>query len=149
MTGDRPHIPVFDKSQRTDGTFSREDFTYDTPVTPTAAQPGRHSSTIVGSSRPANRPDEGQLDALPGQRARLRGVSPEAALLPHAPARKISRSIYEGARDLAREIAKTDEYQTSRRQRKKVEMLFTQSAIGSDRLGRLVVPDSVEEVGFE
>ena len=43
---------------------------------------------------------------------------------PNAPARKITRSIYEGARDLAREIAKTDEYQTSRRQRKKVEMLF-------------------------
>ena len=43
---------------------------------------------------------------------------------PRAPARKISRSIYEGARDLAREIAKTEAYQTSRRQRKKVEMLF-------------------------
>ena len=41
---------------------------------------------------------------------------------PKAPARKISRSIHEGARDLAREIAKTKAYQTSRRQRKKVEM---------------------------
>jgi hypothetical protein len=27
--GIEPHIRVFDKSQRTDGTFSREDFTYD------------------------------------------------------------------------------------------------------------------------
>src|ERR1700736_6026354 len=27
--GIEPHIPVFDKSQRTDGTFSREDFAYD------------------------------------------------------------------------------------------------------------------------
>ena len=34
------------------------------------------------------------------------------------------RSIHEGARDLARDIAKTDAYVTSRRQRKKVEMLF-------------------------
>src|SRR5712692_1069973 len=34
------------------------------------------------------------------------------------------RSIHEGARDLAREIAKTEAYQTSRYQRKKVEMLF-------------------------
>ena len=33
---------------------------------------------------------------------------------PRAPARKISRSIYEGVRDLAREIAKTEAYQTSR-----------------------------------
>jgi len=43
---------------------------------------------------------------------------------PNAPARKVSRSIHEGARDLARKIAKTEPYQTSRRQRKKVEMLF-------------------------
>jgi len=33
---------------------------------------------------------------------------------PNAPARKVLRSIYEGARDLARQIAKTDDYQTSR-----------------------------------
>jgi hypothetical protein len=34
------------------------------------------------------------------------------------------RSVHEGARDLARDIATTDAYVTSRRQRKKVEMLF-------------------------
>ena len=34
------------------------------------------------------------------------------------------RSVHEGARDLAREIARTEAYPTSRRQRKKVEMLF-------------------------
>ena len=34
------------------------------------------------------------------------------------------RSIHEGARDLARDIAQTDAYRSSRRQRKKVEMLF-------------------------
>ena len=34
------------------------------------------------------------------------------------------RSVHEGARDLAREIATTDEYVVSRRLRKKVEMLF-------------------------
>ena len=45
----------------------------------------------------------------------------EAALLPE---HSSPRSIYEGARDLAREIAKTEAYQTSRYQRKKVEMLF-------------------------
>jgi Transposase DDE domain len=43
---------------------------------------------------------------------------------PKTPARKISRSAYDGARDLAREIAKTEACQTSGRQRKKVEMLF-------------------------
>jgi Transposase DDE domain len=43
---------------------------------------------------------------------------------PNTPARKIPRSIHEGARDLARDIAKTEAYRTSRCQRKKVEMLF-------------------------
>ena len=43
---------------------------------------------------------------------------------PGQPARRVPRSIYEGARDMARDIAKTEAYQTSRRQRKKVEMLF-------------------------
>jgi hypothetical protein len=36
----------------------------------------------------------------------------------------VPRSIHEGARDLARAIAQTEAYCTSRRQRKKVEMLF-------------------------
>src|SRR6202167_3651330 len=43
---------------------------------------------------------------------------------PNAPARKIARSIHEAARDRARAIAKTDAYVISRRERKKVEMLF-------------------------
>ena len=43
---------------------------------------------------------------------------------PNTPARKVPRSIHEGARDLARDIAKTEAYQISRHQRKKVEMLF-------------------------
>ena len=47
------------------------------------------------------------------------GSSRHARFSPYRP-----RSIYEGARDLAREIAKTEAYQTSHSQRKKVEMLF-------------------------
>ena len=47
------------------------------------------------------------------------GSSRHARFSPYRP-----RSIYEGARDLAREIARTEAYQTSHSQRKKVEMLF-------------------------
>jgi hypothetical protein len=43
---------------------------------------------------------------------------------PNTPARKILRSIHEGARDMARDIATTDAYATPRRERKKVQMLF-------------------------
>jgi hypothetical protein len=34
--GIEPHIPVFDKSQHADGTFSRDDFTYDHNATATS-----------------------------------------------------------------------------------------------------------------
>ena len=43
---------------------------------------------------------------------------------PKMPARKVPRSIHEQARDVARDIAKTDAYVKSRRERKKIEMLF-------------------------
>jgi hypothetical protein len=43
---------------------------------------------------------------------------------PNAPFRKIVRSVHESARDIARAIAKTDAYKQSRKDRKKVEMLF-------------------------
>jgi hypothetical protein len=50
--------------------------------------------------------------------------SAATALAPGQPNRKVIRSIHEGARDLARDLSKTDAYVTSRRERKKVEMLF-------------------------
>jgi hypothetical protein len=43
---------------------------------------------------------------------------------PKEPARYVPRSIYEGARDMARQIASSWEGRTARRLRKKVEMLF-------------------------
>ena len=43
---------------------------------------------------------------------------------PNTPVRKITRSVHERSRDVAREIATTPQYEQSRRDRKKVEMLF-------------------------
>lgn len=59
---------------------------------------------------------------------------------PNMPARKLLRSIQEGARDMARDIAQTDAYVVSRRERKKVEMLFAhlKRILNLDRLGYAV-----------
>ena len=43
---------------------------------------------------------------------------------PKLPHRKVPRDIHEAARDVARAIAKTEDYVQTRRDRKKVEMLF-------------------------
>jgi transposase len=123
--GIEPHIPVFDKSQRTDGTFSREDFTYNHASDTYRCPAGK---TLQHYRRRFTIPRTGVMkDNSIRYRASKRDCQAcplKPRCCPNAPARKISRSIHEGARDLAREIAKTEAYQTSRRQRKKVEMLF-------------------------
>src|SRR6201998_4182065 len=43
---------------------------------------------------------------------------------PHAPSRWIPRDFHEDARDVARALAKTEAFEQSRRERKKVEMCF-------------------------
>jgi hypothetical protein len=55
---------------------------------------------------------------------------------PKAPLRRLERSIYEEARDVARAPAKTEAFERSRRDRKRVEMLFAHLK-RIFRLGRL------------
>lgn len=65
---------------------------------------------------------------------------------PNQPTRKISRSKHEGARQVARDIAKTDAYVASSYARKKVEMLFAhlKRILGLDRL-RLRGPNGARD----
>jgi len=53
---------------------------------------------------------------------------------PKEPARKIPRSIHEDARDIARSLAKTEAFEQSRRDRKRVEMLFAHLKLDRLRL---------------
>ena len=112
-----PHIPVIDKSKREDGTFSREDFTFDKernvytcPAGKTLTTTGKihNNETIVYR---ASTYDCGPCPLKP-------------KCCPKTPERKIPRSIYEEARDVARALAKTEAFEQSRRDRKRVEMLF-------------------------
>ena len=120
-----PHIPVIDKSGRTDGTFSRANFTYDQAADLYRCPGGKELKQYRRAFR-ADHPDTPPDDTY---RYRASKIDCDACALkprccPNTPARKVTRSIHEGARDFARDIAKTDAYVTSRRERKKVEMLF-------------------------
>jgi transposase len=116
--GIEPHIPVFDKSRRTDGTFSRDDFRYDHDGDVYFCPAGKMLATK------GTRVNDGATLLYRASTFDCGPCSLKARCSPNTPARKIPRSIHEGARDVAREIAKTDAYVTSRRERKKVEMLF-------------------------
>jgi len=113
-----PHIPVFDKSARTDGTFSREDFAYDQQSDVYICPDGKvlaSTGTLVNDGATLlYRASKYDCDACQ--------LKPQCC--PKTPCRKVTRSIHEEARDVAREIAKTDAYVRSRRERKKIEMLF-------------------------
>jgi hypothetical protein len=53
-----------------------------------------------------------------------RGCPLKVRCCPKTSFRRIPRSIYEQARDVARALAKTKAFEISRRERKRVEMLF-------------------------
>jgi transposase len=123
--GIEPHIPVFDKSQRSDGTFSRSDFAYDHArdlYTCPAGKPLRLRQKVYRTQRPLV--DENGMTRYHASKFDCDACPLKPQCCPNTPARKILRSIHEGARDMARDIAQTDAYATSRRERKKVEMLF-------------------------
>jgi len=123
--GIEPHIPVFDKSQRRDGTFSRDDFTYDHKrdcyICP-AGKELRQRQKVYRVPRPFV--DEDGMMRYRASTLDCQGCALKPQCCPNAPARKIPRSIHQGARDMARDIAKTEAYVTSRHERKKIEMLF-------------------------
>jgi transposase len=116
--GIEPHVTVFDKSARKDGTFSRDDFTYD-HVGDVYRCPGGKMLTTTGVLV-----NDGATMLYLASKHDCDGCVLKPRCCPNAPARKVSRSIHEGARDMARQIAKSREGGASRRLRKKVEMLF-------------------------
>ena len=116
--GIEPHIPVFDKSKRKDGTFERSDFAYD-HARDVYVCPEGHDLTTTGTLV-----NDGATLLYRGRKPVCEACPLKDRCTPKEPARKIPRSIHEGARDMAREIADTEEYEVSSRLRKKVEMLF-------------------------
>jgi transposase len=120
-----PHIPVFDKSERKDGTFSRSDFTYDQDADVYVCPAGKqlHKRRRRLSERWAAMAPPNTVNYRAAKRD-CEACPLKSRCCPHEPARKVPRSIHEAARDKARAIAKTEAYLVSRRERKKVEMLF-------------------------
>jgi len=110
-----PHIPVWDKSERTDGSFSRSDFTWDEQANEYRCPQGIPLKTTgrvtVDNTRLYRTSNYDCMNCPDKYRC-----------CPNTPFRKIARSVYEAAREVARDHAKTSAYQQSRKDRKKVEM---------------------------
>ena len=111
-----PHIPVWERYERTDGMFSRLDFTYEAERDVYICPNGRplRTSGTVHDGRVRNyltQPGDCRVCKLKERCTR-------------APFRKIARDINEEARDHARSLKGTPEFEQSSDERKKIEMRF-------------------------
>jgi len=115
--GIKPYIPVIDKSERSDGIFSRSAFDFDAEKNIYTCPKGKVLKTT------GHVDNDGQYLYRASVRD-CRACPLKPTCCPKEPQRKIPRSIYEKSRDMARELAKTEAYEAARHDRKKVEMLF-------------------------
>ena len=120
-----PHIPVLDKSERKDGAFPATAFTFDAESNEYVCPGGKKLKKYWRNmSKPRSGVCKDGFVRYYASKTDCSACALKSRCCPNQPARKIARHIHEDARDLAREIAKTDAYVTSSYARKKVEMLF-------------------------
>ena len=111
-----PHIPVWDKSVRPDGTFSRADFVFD-PARNIYTCPGGAELTSTGNI------DQGHIVHYRASKndCSICSLKPKCTT---AVMRKVTRDLDEDVRDHVRTLANTQAFEKSHRERKKVEMRF-------------------------
>jgi transposase len=112
-----PHIPVWDKSEREDGTFSRADFTFDKKRNLFVCPAGKPLMTTgnIGADRTLR---------YVAMKKDCATCQLKLQCCPNMPSRKVTRDVDEDARDLARRKMKTKAFIKSRDERKRVEMRF-------------------------
>jgi DDE family transposase len=109
-----PYVPVIDKSERQDGTFSRSNFSYD-PEADTYTCP--EGKTLATSGRIMNK---GATRIYLGSTFDCGPCPLKECCCPNTQARKVLRSIYEHAREVARALAGTPAFERSRQGRKRI-----------------------------
>jgi hypothetical protein len=132
-----PPIPVFGNAAHRDRILARTDFDDDHRSDTDTCPAGK---TLRPRRRAFAKPRDGVgKDDVIKHRAssvpcRVCPLKPRCR--PTTPEGKVGRSIFEGERDMAREITASDAFAVSSRRRKKVEMLFAhrKRILGLDRL---------------
>ena len=114
--GIAPHIPVIDKSARTDGLFSRADVQYD-QARDVYICPGGKQLTTSGTAH-------GGTTFKYLAKRRDCGICPLKRKCTKGPERRLARDVDEPIRDHVRALAGTPAFKRSRDERKKVEMAF-------------------------
>ena len=112
-----PHVPVWDKAERKDGSLGRSDFHWEAEADEYRCPQGK-------PLRSTGKPTADDTLIYRSSVYDCAGCELKSRCCPNTTHRKIARQINESARDVARQLATTPRYARSRRHRKKVEMLF-------------------------
>jgi transposase len=123
--GIAPHVPVWDRSERKDGTLPSSEFVWDEQANEYRCPQGHALlSDRRQFTKPRDRITKAGTILYSASQHDCTGCAMKQQCCPNMPNRRIMRSVHERSRDVAREIADTPQYKQSRRDRKKVEMLF-------------------------
>lgn len=121
----RAYLPVIDKAGRTDGTWSRADFEWDAANNQYICPEGEALKQFRRNYSDPNRGPTGKgVAKYQALKHTCQACPSKPHCCPKAECRKITREEHEDARQVARDIAKTCQYDISMKLRKKVEMLF-------------------------
>jgi DDE family transposase len=120
-----PHVPVCDKTERNDGTLSSNDFQWHEQANEYRCPQG-HALRSNWRDYKNVRTHITKADTIiyRSKKSDCAACTMKQQCCPNTAVRKIARSIHEASRNVARRIATTLAYQRSRRERKKVEVLF-------------------------
>lgn len=123
--GIAPHIPAIDKSGRKDGTFERAEFTFDAEndlyICPGGKELRQYRRAFT---KPRSGPNKDTTIRYRARKSDCDECQFKQRCTPKEPQRKVTRSIHEPSRDVARALSQTQQYAISRKLRKKVEMSF-------------------------
>jgi transposase len=120
-----PHVPLWEKGERDDGTFGRSDFIFDADSNTMTCPGGKHLQQYRRNfARERTGITKANTRIYRASRFDCGACGLKQRCCPGQPWRKVVRSVHESARDVARALRDTPEYLQSRRDRKKVEMLF-------------------------
>ena len=123
--GIAPHIPVIDKSGRKDGTFERADFTFDADNDLYICPGGKElKQSWRAFTTPRSNANKDEIIRYRARKSDCEACVLKQRCTPKQPQRKVTRSIYEPSRDVARVLSQTQQYAISCKLRKKVEMSF-------------------------
>jgi transposase len=123
--GITPHIPVWERPDLDDGTFSRHDFVFDAASNAFTCPAGKRLQQY-------RRNFEHERSGVTKANTRIYRASQvdcgscalKQECCPGQPRRKVTRHVNEEARDYARSLKGTPEFDKSRDERKRVEMRF-------------------------